>query len=313
MSIETELNKLQTNLSNAYTSCESKGATMPSSQNFDNLSTTIDSIETGGGGGGTKYGLSIDNIIGNVDANGVLQQPTENTDDIVFNGIVEIKAADTLAYKCYKNKALKNGVSFPDLTTIGTSGCQYMFSGCTGITSVDLSALTTLKGDYGCERMFSDCSGIVSVDFSSLTSISNYNTCNGMFSACSEIKSLTFPALTTIAGTSSCASMFRVCTGITSVSFPVLTSVNGYNIFNYFLYGCTSLTDVYFNSLTRTSFGPSYTNQFTNMLQNTGTSTTHTIHFPSNLESTVSGLTGYPNFGGTSGSVVLAFDLPATS
>lgn len=50
MSIETELTKLQTNLSNAYTSCESKGATMPSSQNFDNLATTIDSIETGGGG-----------------------------------------------------------------------------------------------------------------------------------------------------------------------------------------------------------------------------------------------------------------------
>lgn len=49
MSIETELTKLQTNLSNAYTSCESKGATLPSSQNFDNLSTTIDSIETGGG------------------------------------------------------------------------------------------------------------------------------------------------------------------------------------------------------------------------------------------------------------------------
>lgn len=47
MSIETELNKLQTNLSNAYTSCNNKGATIPSSQNFDNLATTIDSIEGG--------------------------------------------------------------------------------------------------------------------------------------------------------------------------------------------------------------------------------------------------------------------------
>lgn len=50
MAISDEISKLQTNLSNAYASCESKGATMPISQNFDNLATTIDSIETGGGG-----------------------------------------------------------------------------------------------------------------------------------------------------------------------------------------------------------------------------------------------------------------------
>lgn len=50
MTIASELTKLQTNLSNAYTSCNNKGATMPSSQNFDNLATTINSIQTGGGG-----------------------------------------------------------------------------------------------------------------------------------------------------------------------------------------------------------------------------------------------------------------------
>lgn len=52
MTIASELTKLQTNLSNAYTSCNNKGATMPSSKNFDNLATTINSIPTGGGGGG---------------------------------------------------------------------------------------------------------------------------------------------------------------------------------------------------------------------------------------------------------------------
>jgi hypothetical protein len=49
------------------------------------------------------------------------------------------------------------------------------------------------------------------------------------------------------------------------------------------------------------------------MMQGTGSTVTHTIHFPSNLESTIQTLTGYPLFGGTSGKVVLAFDLPATS
>jgi hypothetical protein len=37
------------------------------------------------------------------------------------------------------------------------------------------------------------------------------------------------------------------------------------------------------------------------------------VHFPSNLSSTISGLTGYPLFGGASGKVTLLFDLAATS
>ena len=47
MSIETELTKLQTNLSNSYTQVQNKGGTIPQIQNFDNeseISTEIDLI-----------------------------------------------------------------------------------------------------------------------------------------------------------------------------------------------------------------------------------------------------------------------------
>ncbi len=44
MSIETELTKLQTNLSNSYTQVQNKGGTIPQIQNFDNLSTAISTI-----------------------------------------------------------------------------------------------------------------------------------------------------------------------------------------------------------------------------------------------------------------------------
>lgn len=47
MSISNEIQKLQTNLTNSYSSCSDKGATMPASQNFDNLANCIDSIPTG--------------------------------------------------------------------------------------------------------------------------------------------------------------------------------------------------------------------------------------------------------------------------
>lgn len=47
MSISNEIQKLQTNLANSYEACNDKGATMPASQNFDNLADCIGSIPTG--------------------------------------------------------------------------------------------------------------------------------------------------------------------------------------------------------------------------------------------------------------------------
>lgn len=46
MSISSEIQKLQTNLANSYEVCSDKGATMPASQNFDNLADCIDSISS---------------------------------------------------------------------------------------------------------------------------------------------------------------------------------------------------------------------------------------------------------------------------
>jgi hypothetical protein len=54
MTVASEITKSQTNLSNSYTACQNKGATMPQAQNFDNLATCIDSIPTGSSG---KYQL----------------------------------------------------------------------------------------------------------------------------------------------------------------------------------------------------------------------------------------------------------------
>lgn len=47
MTIAGEITKLQTNLANSYTAVSNKGGTLPVSQNFDNLPTAINSIQTG--------------------------------------------------------------------------------------------------------------------------------------------------------------------------------------------------------------------------------------------------------------------------
>ena len=44
MTIASEITKLNTNLTASYTACSNKGATLPASQNFDNLASTISAI-----------------------------------------------------------------------------------------------------------------------------------------------------------------------------------------------------------------------------------------------------------------------------
>lgn len=134
----------------------------------------------------------------------------------------------------------------------------------------------------------------------------------GAFYASSGIVSANMDALETCNSTSALQSCFLLCNNLITASFASLYQILGANALNTAFAYATKIENIYFNSLTSSSFG-SVKSQFTNMMQGTGSTVTHTIHFPSNLESTIQTLTGYPLFGGTSGKVVCAFDLPATS
>lgn len=70
MTIKDEIERIKKNIANAYVSCLNNGAELPEVQNSENLSSTIDNIT---GTSSTKYGLSMNNILGDVDENGVLQ------------------------------------------------------------------------------------------------------------------------------------------------------------------------------------------------------------------------------------------------
>jgi hypothetical protein len=96
-----------------------------------------------------------------------------------------------------------------------------MFSGCTGLTSADLSALTTTSGSSACNYMFSGCTGLTSADLS---------------------------ALTTISGSSACAYMFYGCTSLTTVYIGGTTAIDfgtRTNQFTSMFSGCTQNIDVY--------------------------------------------------------------------
>lgn len=62
MTIASEITRIEGNISAAYTAASGKGATMPATENSNNLATCIGSIPSGGGSSG-KYQL-LDRVIG---------------------------------------------------------------------------------------------------------------------------------------------------------------------------------------------------------------------------------------------------------
>jgi len=211
MTIASEIQRIKTNIASAYTACDSKGATMPATQNSANLATTINSISGGSGVGITRE----------ISSSGVFQMPTQ---DFTF--------------------------SLPsNATDIGTNAMYYTFYNCTGLTSVDLSSLTTVSGSYAMYNAFYNCTELTSVDLSSLTTVNGSNAMNVAFYNCTGLTSVDLSSLTTVSGTYAMYSAFYNCTGLTSVDLSSLTTVSGTNaMYNAFRF-CTGLTSVLFTNL----------------------------------------------------------------
>ena len=203
------------------------------------------------------------------------------------------------------------GHEFDNVTTVDDYGLYYAFSNCNLIGNINFENLINI-GKWGLYRSFEGCSNLTTVDLSNLTNINQPACLASTFAGCTSLTTIDLSNLTNITGNGVLYDTFYRCTNLQNISFPNLSILNGDGILSQAFRVCTSLTDIYFNALTTTSFG-SYINQFSGMLYNTGNKITHTLHFPVNVESTIQGLTGYPLFGGTSGYVVGAFDLPATS
>lgn len=280
---------------------------------------------SGGGGGGssTKYGASIDNFLGDVDENGVLQAPSgEGVKNLSFDDVVDIGSvvkdstvmSSLLSYKFYGAQNI-GAVSFPVLTYMRIESMYGAFA-YSSVTSLSFPKLTTISGyvinnEYT-KGIAEGCSSLTSVSFDALTTISIWQGFVRAFRECTSLTSVGFPELTTIDsygvfGSSSYGGAFEKCTSLTTVTFPKLSSMTPSNVFQTTFKGCTSLTSVSFPALTSTSFGGS-TNQFNRMLSGcTGV----TVHFPSNLQSVIGSWSDVTaGFGGTNTTVL--FDLPAT-
>ena len=148
MTIASEITRINNNIAAAYTAASGKGATLPATENSANLATCIGSIS---GGSSSKFGANLDTFIGEIDANGKLQLPTEQS-DLVFTGVQSIV---NLIYK-FTRTGIKS-VSFPDLVSLASgSSISGAFYDCPNNTSANFGALQEVSKSYALQMLDQD-------------------------------------------------------------------------------------------------------------------------------------------------------------
>ena len=148
-------------------------------------------------------------------------------------------------------------------TTLAPSCYQYMFDGCTGLTSApELPATTLATSCY--QYMFRGCTGLTSAPELPATTLATACYTN-MFSGCTGLTSAPELPATTLSG--NCYnSMFKGCTGLTNAPELPATTLMG-NCYYGMFSGCTniSLIKVHF-----TAWG-TQTNNWVSNVPSTGT------------------------------------------
>ena len=126
------------------------------------------------------------------------------------------------------------------LNTDKVTNMSYMFSGCSSLTSLDVTHFNTENVKY-MNNMFYSCSSLTSLD------VTHFNTAkvgnmNGMFSSCSKLTSLDVTHFNT-ANVTNMGNMFNSCSALTSLD---VTKFNTGNVtdMGYMFYNCSALTSL---------------------------------------------------------------------
>lgn len=233
MSIASEITRINNNIAAAYTAASGKGATLPATENSANLATCIGSIS----GGSSKFGANLDTFIGEIDANGKLQLPTEQS-DLVFTGVQSIV---NLIYK-FTRTGIKS-VSFPDLVSLASgSSISGAFYDCPNNTSANFGALQEVSKSYALQNTFGFNPVLTTVNFPELVTLTGEKAFENCFIYDTDLTTINFPKLTTASFgtyTNQFQGMFGYNSGETNgctVHFPSnlqskISSMTGYPTF----------------------------------------------------------------------------------
>ncbi len=215
--------ELKTIKANIKESIVSSGGTVSDSDSFASYAAKIEELPANPA---EKFGVSLYNILGTVDANGNLTA-TSNPISLNFSGVTKIGA--NVLFDVFCENANIKSVNLSSVQQIDERGLFRCFYQCENITSVNLSGLQVL-GPQAMHYAFYKCTNLSGdIDFSKLTTIES----GGMqyaFEYCKKITSVNFSSLKSIAS-GGMSGTFDSCHGLTTISFPALTNVdrNGFS------------------------------------------------------------------------------------
>ena len=140
----------------------------------------------------------------------------------------------------YNFKNLETITGFEYLNTSNVNDMSGMFTGCSGLKSLNIGNLNT-SNVTDMSSMFSSCSGLKSLNVGNLNT-SNVTNMSSMFSGCSSLASLDVSKFNT-ANVTNMSSMFSGCGSLTSLDVSKFNTANVTNMSNMFS-GCSSLTSL---------------------------------------------------------------------
>lgn len=161
-------------------------------------------------------------------------------------------------------KQLEN-ITFNNFDTRNSTNTSYMFYGCSGLSSLDLSTFDTskatimndmfvgcsnltsinLKGKFNTSNatiiswMFANCNKLTSIDLSNFETdkVTNFG---GIFSGCSVLEELDLSSFNFSSATN-LSSMFNSCSSLTNIKVDWSTTNNGLTTTSSMFSGCSSL------------------------------------------------------------------------
>lgn len=226
------------------------------------------------GDANTKFGVSIDNLFGTVNENGLYTPATEtfNLDftgitgfsqptnfsnyfsnnngiqDFIWSGIANISDNKLEMQNCFKGSSLKNAY-LDDLETIVNAG-SYLFWSVFQDSSLETLTwkLKTVNSGYSCYAICSGCKQLTSTALDNLEEISGASAFSSGFSNCIKLTTTGLVKLKKINGNTACQRMFYFCTGLTKEYFYELVEVSPASAMDSMFLNCTNLTELHFRA-----------------------------------------------------------------
>lgn len=244
MAIANEIATLKTNITNAYNSINTKGGTIPTNKNTENLSSAIDSIPSGGGDVSDYFTTPL--------VSGGLANPTYPYSYTSGINASLLKVPSNISFSSYDSatamfRGCKNLVDCSSLVTANTSilrSMNAMFQWCNSLQTIPLFDTSNV---VDMSNTFTVCISLTSVP---LFNTSKVTTMASMFSNCSKL--LEIPNFDTSNVTNMYA-MFLNCSQITTI--PELNTGKVANFQQTFqncsklemlpLLNCQSCTNIY--------------------------------------------------------------------